>query len=78
MKLYVGEYWIPFPSSEYGGSWVVTANSDEEVIELLTEQEGSYHEKYNHLIPDAVAKARVFYLDRVHDHSVEIVNTFFT
>ena len=51
--------------------WFKTANG-------YTEQEGSYHEKYNHLIPDAVAKARVFYLDRVHGHSVEIVNTFFT
>ena len=77
MKLYVGIYWVPFPSSEYGGTWVVTANSDEEAIKLL-ESDRSWISDYNHLIPEAVAKARVFYLDHVHDHSSEIVDTFFT
>jgi hypothetical protein len=85
MKLYVGDYWVPFPSSEYGGIWVVTANSEEEAIKLL-ESERSWISDYNHLIPAAVAKARVFHLDPVHDHSSaevyghssEIVDTFFT
>lgn len=78
MKLYVGNYWVPFPSSEYGGTWVVTANSDEEVIKMLSKQESFFLTEYIHLIPEAVAKARVFYLDHVHDHSSEIVDTFFT
>ena len=37
MKLYVGDYWVPFPSSEYGGTWVVTANSEEEAVKMLTQ-----------------------------------------
>jgi hypothetical protein len=78
MKLYVGEYWCPFPRSEYGGVWVVTAYNDQQVIDLLTKNCGSWDEEYKHLINGSVAKARVFYLDRVHDHSVEIVKTFFT
>jgi hypothetical protein len=33
--LYVIDYWVNFPTSEYGGVVLVTAPSDEEVIQLL-------------------------------------------
>jgi hypothetical protein len=78
MKLYVGEYWVPFPSSEYGGLWVVVAENEEQVCEMLLKQHGYYDGEYDDLIAKAVSKARVFYLDHVHNHSAEIVDVFFT
>ena len=42
MNLYVGEYWCPFPRSEYGGLWVVTAENEEQVCEMLLKQHGGY------------------------------------
>jgi len=78
MKLYIGEYWVPFPSSEYGGTWALIAYNDEQAVELLVDNSGNWEEEYQHLIPDTVKNAQVFYLDSVHDHQVGIVNTFFT
>jgi hypothetical protein len=44
MNLYIGDYWAPFPSSEYGGIWVVMAENEEQVIDIL---EGtSYDDEY--------------------------------
>ena len=78
MKLYVGEYWCLFPRSEYGGLWVVTAENEEQVCEMLLKQHGYYDGEYDDRIAKAVSKARVFYLDHVHNHSAEIVDVFFT
>lgn len=34
MNLYTVNYWIPFPSSEYGGIYVVAAESVDQVVEV--------------------------------------------
>lgn len=78
MKLYVGNYWVPFPSSEYGGSWSVVAKDTEEAIKLLTENENIFYEHFVHLIPEAVAEARCFVLDPEVEYKSEIIDTFFT
>lgn len=78
MKIFVGNYWVPFPSSEYGGSWCVVAKNEEEAIELLTENENVFYEHFNHLIPDAVAKADCFILNPDVEYKAGIVNTFYT
>ena len=78
MNLYVGNYWCPFPRSEYGGVWIVVAENGEQVCQMLLKEQGDYNGEYDDRIPKAVSKARVFYLDHVHDHSAEIVDTFFT
>ena len=81
MNLYVGEYWCPFPRSEYGGLWVVTAENEEQVCEMLLKQHGCYEKEYDHLIPEAVAKSKVFALDtsKLFPSDVpKIVDVFFT
>jgi hypothetical protein len=80
MFLYVGKYWVPFPSSEYGGSWVVMAESEEQCISLLTETYTDEDWDYPNLIPDAVKKAQVFQLDEsvASNQNPRIVDTFFT
>ena len=38
--LYIIDYWVPFPSSEYGGVVNVIAEDDSEAFELLSKEEG--------------------------------------
>jgi hypothetical protein len=78
MKLYIGNYWVPFPSSEYGGMWAVAAENNEQAIELLEKQCGSWEEDYLHLIREAVESATVFELDAAGEYQSGIVDTFFT
>lgn len=37
MNLYVVDYWVPFPSSEYGGLFVMAAENEEQVKQLCIE-----------------------------------------
>ena len=34
MNLYIVDYWIPFPSSEYGGLYVVAAENVDQVVDV--------------------------------------------
>lgn len=79
MFLYVGNYWVPFPSSEYGGTWVVMAENDEQVVDIL--KSVCYDEEYHELIPNAVTQATRFKLDEsalVDCAKPELVDSFFT
>lgn len=31
MNLYTVDYWVPFPTSEYGGLYIIAAENEEEV-----------------------------------------------
>lgn len=37
MNLYTVDYWIPFPSSEYGGLYVVAAENVDQVVDVCLE-----------------------------------------
>jgi len=37
LNLYTCDYWVPFPSSEYGGLVIFAANDTQEVLELAKE-----------------------------------------
>lgn len=43
--LYIVDYWMPFPSSEYGGVTIVIAETDEEAVRYLAEEVGSYYKQ---------------------------------
>jgi hypothetical protein len=75
MNLYVGDYWIPFPSSEYGGMWVVIAENVEQCIDFLR---GTGYDEYESDIRDAVAEAKCFELNPEREYEPGIVDTFFT
>lgn len=40
--LYLVNYWVPFPSSEYGGLQCVLARSKEEAKEVIKEEAGDF------------------------------------
>ena len=82
MKLFAGSYWIPFPSSEYGGNWIVVAKDKAQCIEILSavyppdDDEWEDNSEYNNRIPDVVDKAKQY--DLVGDYTAGVVDMFTT
>ena len=74
-SLYIVDYWVPFPSSEYGGVVSLIAENDTEAFELLAEEEG-FDEKYQNLIMPNVIKAQKFAL--VEEYDSGIIDAFTT
>ncbi len=65
--IYIVPYWVPFPSSEYGGVQVVIADGEEEAQQLLIKDAGEY---YQSRWPDY--KERISNcLDKAHSYPVE-------
>jgi hypothetical protein len=66
-NIYLVDYWVPFPSSEYGGVQVVIANSDGHCVELMLEKAEDYYTEqypdYQKMISDCVKKAKRFPVD---------------
>ena len=74
-RLYIVDYWVPFPSSEYGGVVNLIAESDNEAFELLA-NEGGFDDAYNHMIMPNVVKAQKFSL--VDEYESGIIEAFTT
>jgi hypothetical protein len=72
--LYVVDYWVPFPSSEYGGVINVIAENDVECHDLLLGV--GYDDTYDNLIMSVVNRAPRFGL--VNDEESRIVGEFLT
>ena len=79
MFLYVGDYWVEFPESEYGGTWVVMAENEDQAVELLKEVD-CWPDKNAENIREAVENAEVFQLDDnvYSNRTPRIVEHFFT
>ena len=74
-SLYIVDYWVPFPSSEYGGVVSLIAENDTEAFELLSQEDG-FDENYQNLIMPNVVKAQKFKL--VEDYESGIIDAFTT
>jgi hypothetical protein len=74
-SLYIVDYWVPFPSSEYGGVISLIAENDTEAFELLAGEDG-FDDKYQNLIMPNVVKAQKFAL--VDDYESGIIDAFTT
>ena len=59
--IYLVDYWVPFPSSEYGGMISIIAENDEECHEILAESP-EFDDKYISKIMENVVKAPRFAL----------------
>ena len=73
--LYVIDYWVPFPRSEYGGIVNVIASNDQECFELLSKEE-SFPEDYGYLIMENVINATKLRL--TDDYESDIIEAFIT
>ena len=76
-QLYIVDYWIPFPQSEYGGVVNVIADDDSEAFELLASEE-QFNEEYVDLIMPCVIKATKLNLSDDMKYESGIIDAFIT
>ena len=74
--LYIIDYWVPFPSSEYGGTISLIARNDTEAFEVLASEDG-FPSEYNHLIMKNVIEAQKLPLKEKYPEPM-IVDAFTT
>lgn len=74
--LYLVDYWVPFPSSEYGGTISVIAENDQECHDLLRDSEISYDNVHDSLIMGNVVKSPRFAL--AENENSRVVDSFTT
>jgi hypothetical protein len=74
--LYLVDYWVPFPSSEYGGVISVIGENDNEVHDLLLDWRDEYNSDSDNRIMERVVNAHKFGL--VDEEPSRIVDTFTT
>ena len=73
--LYIVDYWVPFPSSEYGGLINLIASNDTEAFTILSNEE-EFDDRYTDRIMERVVNARKFALKDEFESG--IVETFTT
>lgn len=73
--LYIVDYWVPFPSSEFGGLINLIAENDTEAFELLA-NEKQFDDRYQNKIMERVVNAQKFAL--VDDYESGILEAFTT
>ena len=74
--LYLVDYWVPFPSSEYGGLINVIASNDNECHDILLNWRDECDAKYDNLIMEKVTTAITYEL--ANDEESGIVETLTT
>jgi hypothetical protein len=74
--LYLVNYWVPFPSSEYGGLINVIASDDNECHDILLDWRDEYTQEYDNLIMTQVVEAPSYAL--ANDEESGIVENFTT
>ncbi|WJZ47940.1 hypothetical protein [Synechococcus phage DSL-LC03] len=74
--LYLINYWVPFPASEYGGVVSVIAENDEECYDLIVEWDNEYYVEYYPQAMENIQKASKFLL--AQEEESRIVDAFTT
>jgi hypothetical protein len=78
--IYLVDYWVPFPSSEYGGMISVIAEDDQECFDLLTdpnaEATSGFDTNYEDRVMPNIAKAPRFAL--LDEEESRILDAFLT
>ncbi len=73
--LYIVTYWVPFPSSEYGGTISLIAESDAEAFQILSNSD-DFDDSYTDRIMDRVVNAHKFAL--ANEEKSRIIDIFIT
>ena len=74
--LYLVDFWVPFPASEYSGLLAVVGEDDNEIYDILLNWRDDYLKKYDSLIMQEVIKAEKFSL--AEDKESRVVTSFTT
>jgi hypothetical protein len=76
MKLYIFNYWLPFPKSEYGGLIAITANDIKECIDIARQLDYDNTQTVDDDIKREILSGEVFELK--HNTTARIVDAFIT
>jgi len=74
--IYLVDYWIPFPSSEYGGVISVIAEDDNDCHDVLLKWRDEYENTHDNRIMERVVNAHKFAL--ANDEESRVVDSFTT
>ena len=74
--LYIVDYWVPFPASEYGGTISVIAENDNECHDILLGWDDECNSEYDNLIMQNVVKAPKFAL--LDEEKSRVIDSFTT
>jgi hypothetical protein len=74
--LYIINYWVPFPASEYGGVVSVIAEDDQECYNLVVEYDNEYYPEYYPQAMENIQKAQKFLL--AEEQESRVVDSFTT
>lgn len=76
-NLFIIDYWVPFPASEYGGMIVLIADNENEAFDILSNEEQLNSDTtYTHLIMDKLVTGQKLKLDG--DYQSGILEAFVT
>lgn len=56
--LYIVDHFVPFPISEFGGTWTVIAEDDDECFDLIAKDDNDRYEKYYIELRERVVSAK--------------------
>ena len=73
--LYIVDYWVPFPSSEYGGLINLIAESDTEAFAILSSEQ-QFDDRYTDRIMERIVNSQKFAL--VDDFESGLLEAFTT
>ena len=75
--LYVLDYWVPFPQSEYGGLVTLIAENDQEAFDILTDEDQlNYGNEYiDKLMPNIINATKLRLAD---EYESGIIDVFIT
>lgn len=80
MKLYIVDYWVPFPTSEYGGIEIYIAKNKVEVFDMIVAKVSDYQKErwptYENIILEMVSRAKEFEL--AQEYPSELIAKFTT
>lgn len=82
MYIFLVPYWLPFPSSEYGGLQCVIAKDEDHALEILSSVVDDYlseaYPDYRECIKDVLINCKRYRLDRHVKYDEGIVKEFLT
>ena len=68
-SIYIIDYWVPFPQSEYGGVVTLIAENDSEAFELCAAEEGFDSNYVSEIMPN-ILKAQKLPLAEEYDSAI--------
>ena len=74
-SLYIVDYWVPFPSSEYGGVVNLIAENDTEAFAILSQEEDFDNRYVDRIMPNVVSAQKFALVD---EYESGIIDSFTT